>query len=101
MSRSAPKYHAASLTDNIDDVEEGGGGEGGERSQASPSHYAQHDFIPSCLPVPVQENLRKIHPRLVPSLMAFALVLCVFVAGFWSGEQHEMNILQNTQPQQQ
>ena len=37
----------------------------------------------------------------MPSLMAFALVLCVFVAGFRSGEQHEMNILQNSQTQQQ
>lgn len=101
MSRSAPKYQAASLTDNVDDVEEGGGGEGGEHDQVPPSHYAQHDFIPSCLPVPVQENLRRNHPRVMPSLMVFALVLCVFVAGFRSGEQHEMNVLQSTPTQQQ
>lgn len=37
----------------------------------------------------------------MPSLMVFALVLCVFVAGFRSGEQHEMNLLQNTPAQQQ
>ena len=103
MSRAAPKYHAASLTDDVSDVEGGVGGCGGEGEiNALPAaHFAQQDFIPFCLPAPVQENLRRNHPRVMPCLMVFALVLCVFVAGFRVGEEHEMNLLQNTQAQPQ
>ena len=50
------------MDNDVGDVEEGGEGEGAEQSQMPPSHCAQHDFIPSCLPAPVQDNLRKNHP---------------------------------------
>mmetsp|Transcript_28204 Transcript_28204/g.81579 ORF Transcript_28204/g.81579 Transcript_28204/m.81579 type:complete len:387 (+) Transcript_28204:209-1369(+) len=96
MSRLAREYHVASLTDDIDDVE--GGDE--EHSQQPPMRYVQQDYIPSCLPAPLQEKLRR-DPRILPSIVAFAIVLCVFVVGFWSGEHHEMKIVQNAQQQQQ
>ena len=98
MGRLASEYQAAALTDDIDDDVEGGGG---EHIQHPPMQCVPQDYyIPSYLPTPLQEKLRR-DPRIFPSIVALAMVLCVFVIGFRLGEQHEMKIMQNGQQQQQ
>jgi len=98
MSPAAMKYHAASLTDNVDAddiIEEGNGG---GHSQHPTDNYVRQDC--TCLPASVQEGLRR-NPRIMRSLVAVAIVMSVFVAGFRSGEHYEMNIIQSSQTQQQ
>ena len=97
MGRLAPEYQeAAALTDDIDDDVELEG-EDGERNQHPPIQCVPRDYyIPFYLPMPLQEKLRR-DSRIFPGIVALATVLCVFVIGFWSGEQHEIKIMQNAQ----